>query len=203
MNPRPPPARPHIGFHLSSFQTADWAEDDVWDSTSDSESPRQSTLHNSWGNRRPPSVTAPKAVPNRTASNSSSSTLAFSYTHLQAPNPGSYPPQREVGDPNSPKNGWTIVRTVRDRNNDDVPPNIEPGEKIPALEPDLIAGDIEVEGDMILGDLEPEMAVSDAQMPIVSLQPQLKYNTGADSIRSDIDDIVGGSSSFPGFLSVC
>lgn len=188
MNPRSPPARPHIGIHLSSFQTTDWAEDDAWDSTSDSESPRHSSLHNAWGKRNPPTITAPKAVPNRTSSNSSSSTLAFSYTHLQAPNPGSYPPKGEPGGSNSPKNGWTIVRTVPDQN------NLRPSEKDPVLEPDLHAGDLEVEGDMILGDLEPEMTVS---VPVVPIQPQPTYNIGAASIRSDVHEIATGGYGFP------
>jgi len=189
MNARPPPARPHIGIHLSSFQNTDWAEDDAWDSTSDSESPRQSTLHT---RRNPPPVTAPKAVPDRTSSNSSSSTLAFSYTHLQAPSPGSYPPKEVVGGSNSPKNGWTIVRTVRDQNSNGILLNKESGEKDPVLEPELNAGDVELEGDMILGDLEPEMTLSEVRMPIVHLQPQPKYNAGADSIRRDADAIVTG-----------
>jgi hypothetical protein len=144
-------------------------------------------------------MTAPKAVPSRTASNSSSSTLAFSYTHLQAPNPGSYPPKGEVGDPNSPKNGWTIVRTVRDRNNNEILLNKESGVRDPVLEPDLNTGDIEVEGDMILGDLEPEMT-SDAQMPVLPVHSQAAYSFGADSIRTDIDEIVAGGFCFPRFL---
>jgi hypothetical protein len=116
---------------------------------------------------------------------------------LQAPNPGSYPPKEgEVGDSNSPKNGWTMVRTVRDRNNNEVLLNEEPAGRDPVLEPDLGAGDVEVEGDMILGDLEPEMTVSDARTPMVSFQPQPKYNTGADSIRRDVDAVVAGGYAF-------
>lgn len=110
--------------------------------------------------------------------------------------PGSYPPKDDVGDSNSPKNGWTIVRTVRDRNNNGVLLNKESGERDPVLESDLNAADIEVEGDMILGDLEPELTVSDARMPIAPLQPQPRYNTGADSIRSDVDGIVTGGYCF-------
>ena len=199
MNPRSPPARPHIGINLASFQATDWAEDDAWDSTSDSESPRQSALHSPWGGgRRNVPLAAPKLVA-RKSSNSSSSTLAFSYTHLQAPNPGSYPPRAEVADSNSPKNGWTIVRTARSRATSDSQPVQGSGGKELAGEPDVNAGDIDVEGDMILGDLEAELTV-DARVTTVQPASPSRFDACASSIRSDADDIVtGGYSSHPVF----
>ncbi|KAG9316616.1 hypothetical protein JVU11DRAFT_2670 [Chiua virens] len=74
MAARPPPARPHIGIHPSfnASSNMDWAEDDVWDSASDSESPRHSTIAHSWryssntqSKRQLPGPfpTAPKPVP--------------------------------------------------------------------------------------------------------------------------------------------
>lgn len=129
---RAPPARPHIGIHPSNaFETGDsWGEDDAWDSTSDSESPRQSSLAMSWNK---PSTSSPRPVPK--AKNSSSSTLAFSYTHLNAPNPGSYPPREQ-------QNGWTIVNK---RNTDQSQPD-------PDIQP-------EVDDTMILGEMDPEPSV--------------------------------------------
>ncbi|KAF8973063.1 rab-GTPase-TBC domain-containing protein [Flammula alnicola] len=159
MNPRSPPARPHIGIHLSHFSsTAEWGEDDAWDSTSDSESPRQSTLTTSWN--RPStssSITVPKTVP-RASTNSSSSTLAFSYTHLQAPS--SYPPKSELPSTETPKNGWTIVRTSHSRQGSQSRLDNRYEQKDVDFEGD--SGDVDVEGDMILGDLEPEANSTDA-----------------------------------------
>ncbi|KAF4621322.1 hypothetical protein D9613_000483 [Agrocybe pediades] len=189
MNPRSPPARPHIGLHLSRFSsTADWGEDDAWDSTSDSESPRQSTL-NSSRNRPTASstISAPKAVP-RNSSSSSSSTLAFSYTHLQAPS--SYPPKDSIPQ-EAPKNGWTIVRTSHSRNTSQS--KLESGSIQKGVDLDRYArenGDTDVEGDMILGDLEPEASdlVVDAPNAPPTHTSKAKHNVA--SIRTDADDIV-------------
>ncbi|KAG1776974.1 rab-GTPase-TBC domain-containing protein [Suillus placidus] len=150
MAAKPPPARPHIGLH-SSFNArsnADWGEDDVWDSGSDSESPRQSTISNSW--RLPPRrqsspITAPKPVP-RASSNSSSSNVSFSYTHLSAPSPGSYPSNADTAQP--AKGGWTMVRksgTSQDALGAKLPKDVD------------LNGDVDVDSDMVVGDFEPEM----------------------------------------------
>lgn len=52
--------------------------------------------------------------------------------------------------------------------------------------------DVDVEGDMILGDLEPDAGEADASGPSVStnFHSKAKHNTG--SIRHDVDDIVTG-----------
>jgi len=192
MTARPPPARPHIGIHPSnhfvSRSTADWGEDDAWDSTSDSESPRQ-TLSNSW-NRPPTSsstTTAPKPVPK--PANNSSSTLAFSYTHLNAPDPSSYPPRTEVRDSaQAPKNGWTIVRKSHDRRRSQ---SIE-GLEQPKQDSDHGQGDVDVEGDMILGDLDSE-APPDETLPTSALPPHLKPKKDLGSIKNDVDEIVNGT----------
>ena len=186
MNPRSPPARPHIGLHLSHFSTKttnEWVEDDAWDSTSDSESPRQSTLTSSW---TPSSVlSAPKRVP-RTSSSPSSSNLAFSYTHVNAPNPSSYPPKPELMSPQAPKNGWTIVRTSHDQKESKINARTDT-----EFEQDD-SRDVDVEGDMILGDLESETSTTDMDASLVSLASHSKPKKSAGAIRQDIDDIVNG-----------
>lgn len=181
MNPRSPPARPHIGLHSSFQMAAGWVEDDAWDSTSDSESPRQTTLQNSWVRKN----AAQKTI--RTLSNSSSSTLALSYTHIQAPNPSSYPPRGEAITSNSPKNGWTIVRTSRGEGSD-FPLKQESGGRGPVIEPEIV----DVEGDMILGDLEPEVLSTDVRVPAAPVMKSSGFNPCVNAIRDDVEDIVAG-----------
>ncbi|KAG2037409.1 rab-GTPase-TBC domain-containing protein [Suillus americanus] len=179
MAAKPPPARPHIGLH-SSFNAksnADWGEDDVWDSGSDSESPRQSTISNSW--RLPPSpsyrrqsspITAPKPVP-RASSNSSSSNVSFSYTHLSAPSPGSYPSNADTAQP--PRGGWTMVRksgTSQDALGAKLPKDVDPN------------GDADVDSDMVVGDFEPEMEQT------AGTGAKAKLNQG--SIKSDAIELM-------------
>jgi len=190
MNPLSPPARPHIGIHLTSFPSTEWGEDDAWDSASDSESPRQSTIHRPTAST---TITAPKRVP-RKSSNLSSSTLAFSYTHVQAPSPGSYPPKGEPASssPDAPKNGWTMIRTSPSKGGSDKKLESLSSQRDHDLDAEGESGDIDVEGDMILGDLEPEGHTNEAQAS-VSVPPshhKAKQNEG--SIRHDIDDIVTG-----------
>ncbi|KAI0051861.1 RabGAP/TBC [Auriscalpium vulgare] len=176
MAARPPPARPHIGLnpnHFSSYSGADWGEDDVWDSGSDSESP--SASQNTWN--RTPSVppsklstpqTSPRPVP-KPAQNGSSSTLAFSYTHVSAPSPSSYPPRNESL--HTPKNGWTLVQKAGKGRAGDGDAR-EPGS----------ARDADVEGDIVLGDLDPEFV----DMPVVDSRPR----RGAEAVRQDAEEIV-------------
>ena len=160
---------------MNSRHRNEWAEDDAWDSTSDSESHQSSVWTSS----------APRKVP-RTPSSPSSSILAFSYTHLNAPNPSSYPPKPELtAPPQAPKNGWTIVRT----NGSESKTN---NSTRTGFEQDGISRDVDVEGDMILGDLEPEIDVDESTASLSS-HSKTKNNEGA--IRQDIDDIVNGISS--------
>lgn len=193
MNPRSPPTRPHIGLHLSHFSTKttnEWGEDDAWDSTSDSESPRQSTFNSSWN--RPSASSAPKKVP-RTPSSSSSSNLAFSYTHVNAPNPSSYPPNPELMAPQAPKNGWTIVRTSHNQYEGTINPKADTDFEQDGDSRDV---DVEVEGDMILGDLESETSATDMDASVVSLVSHSKPKNNPGAIRQDVDDIVNGIISF-------
>lgn len=192
MAARSPPARPHIGIHPSNhFAPADsWVEDDAWDSASDSESPRQTTLSTPW-NRS--SSSAPKPVP-KPASNASSSTLAFSYTHLSAPNPSSYPPRPEYGTGDTQagtppqKNGWTIVRTAHDHNDNRHSQDNTKPKASGVSDHDEHDPDIEVEGDIILGDLETEQLADQAGPP--PIHTKLKQYQG--SIKDGIDAIVNG-----------
>lgn len=182
MAARPPPARPHIGVHSSYFSSytstsGDWAEDDAWDSGSDSESPQQSTSIN---NRSKTSVaqspkastssTAPKPVP-RPHLNNSSSTLAFSYTHVSAPSPSSYPRHEES---HVHKNGWTIVRKSSDKRE-------SRGSGNHGKEGETMGGEVEVEGEMVVGDMEPE---------VVDHIPYTRIRQDQGTIKEDVDDIV-------------
>ncbi|KAJ7217767.1 rab-GTPase-TBC domain-containing protein [Mycena pura] len=162
MSARPPPARPHIAIHPSTYGSrTEWADEDAWDSASDSdeEPPKASS-----------SRVQPRQVP-RTKQNTSpdgiagasTSTLAFSFTQISKPS--SYPPN----------NGWTIVKT---KTGSSPPP--------PDNSPDEPNGDADVEGDMILGDLDP-----DAMEPMDIMPPaHSKSRTDKGIIRDDINDIV-------------
>ncbi|KAK7035472.1 GTPase-activating protein [Paramarasmius palmivorus] len=144
---RPPPARPHIAIRSPTLDTQEWAEDDAWDSTSDNES-------------------SPKTDNN----------LAFSYTHLNAPNPSSYPP----------KHGWTIVR--KSSTDSRTLTQGEPVQDSPQNPPEP---DTDVDGDMILGELEPEPIVQSQESlsssaPIISTKP--KHSQGI--LRENLHEIV-------------
>ena len=177
MAARPPPARPHIGLNPSSrftsYSTSDWVDDDAWDSGSDSESPSKS----SWKppSSKPAPSSSPKPVPKSGQNNSSTSTLASSYTHLHAPSPSSYPPRTEQA---AGKNGWTIVRKSTDRpgggEHDD---STHAGEGVVGVELDG--------SDLIVGDMDPEVAEQPAAPPSKPRQDQ-------GSIRDDVDEIVNG-----------
>ena len=172
MAARPPPARPHIGinpsFHHST--TAEWGEDDAWDSASDSDSPRQSIISNPWlpPSRSASTATSPKPVPRPSTS---SSTLAFSYTHLNAPNPSSYPPT-----PEPQRNGWTIVRKSTDTR--------ESTEEKEDVKEDEEHEDADDESEMVVGELDPDIPAE----PLPPKKPSLEIGT----IRDDVDEIVNG-----------
>jgi hypothetical protein len=175
MAARPHPSRPnhHTRMqptHFLSRSMMEWGEDDAWDSASDDESsnpePPIRTLSNS-------TSSAPKSVSNLTRS-ASSSTLDSSFTHLNPPNSTSYPPKPQNTQP--AKNGWTIVRKSHRESIDE-----RRGKK---LEEDDNA-DLDVEGDMVLGDLEP-----DGAEPVVNVKPRQDHG----SVRDDVDEIINGNS---------
>ncbi|OBZ71054.1 GTPase-activating protein gyp1 [Grifola frondosa] len=173
MAARPPPARPHIGLNpstrFSSYSTNEWAEDDAWDSASDSESQGPSEWKRSSNARPSTSTTAPKPVP-RPALNNSSTTLAFSYTHVHAPSPSSYSPRLD----HPSKNGWTIVRKSVDRHSMEGHDTAKPVDA-PVYE--------DVEGDMVVGDFEPEV---EEQRAILTGKPRHEHGI----LREDVDEIV-------------
>ncbi|KAL1742485.1 rab-GTPase-TBC domain-containing protein [Schizophyllum fasciatum] len=179
MTARPPPARPHLAVHASDFgrTPTDWAEDDAWDSASDDGAdPRPPPPQpDAWPRA---ASSAPKPVPARppaSEKSSSSSTLAFSYTHVSAPNPGSYPPRGEQAPPPA-RNEWTIVSSG-------------PADADDMLEARELRGaradDLEPEGDLILGEMDPDPACgpSDAQSHAAD------EKTGKAAIREDAEAV--------------
>ena len=181
MSARPPPARPHIGLNpttkFSSYSINDWGEDDAWDSASDSESTSKQDWKRAPSNARASSsTTAPKPVP-RPALNNSSSTLAFSYTHVQAPS--SYPPKGEQPG----KSGWTIVRTSTERG------SLESRDSAAAPATHFHAAGAssqydELDSEMVVGELDP-----DADAAATPLRP--RYDQAV--LRDDALEIVNGA----------
>ncbi|KAI0305729.1 rab-GTPase-TBC domain-containing protein [Multifurca ochricompacta] len=176
MAARPPPTRPHINLNPSShfsYPTNEWGEDDAWDSASDSES--ASNSQSAWGrslqttpSRPSGAASAPKPVPRR-SQNSSSSTLAFSYTHVSAPSPGSYPSHTDLIPPT--KNGWTIVQ----KTNGDGSLGVDDKTESHEVEPDH-----EGDNDMVFEDLESEFV----DMPVLP-----KSRPNAACVRLDAVEI--------------
>ncbi len=186
MNPLSPPARPHIAVHSTHFasaSTTDW--DDAWDSGSDSED-RQATTVNSV--KPPAGGSAPKHVP-RSNSDSSSSTLAFSYTHLNPPNPGSYPQPKtieEAASRSKAQNGWTIIRTSGDHQH-----SVDGTSK---RSQDGRTPDADVEGDMILGELDTDNENRDqASVSTSTTHLSAQSKQMAAFVREDAEEIVNGS----------
>lgn len=60
------------------------------------------------------------------------------------------------------------------------------------FEQDGDSRDVDVEGDMILGDLEAEMNATDLDASTASLASHSKAKNNEGNIRQDIDDIVNG-----------
>lgn len=181
MSARPPPARPHIGLnpHLSSFGTSsDWVEDDAWDSASDSESPH---LSSSWNANRQQSST-PKNVPGKVArsSSSSSSNLASSYTHINPPNPSSYPSKPDIPPPN--KGGWTLVKSSGGKDPQPQPKDLKDSD----IDHDTLAASTTSE-------VADELVVGDFDDPVLLRGPSLKLKESQSSVRKQVDEIVAGA----------
>ena len=185
MSARPPPARPHIGLnpHLSSFGTSsEWAEDDAWDSASDSESPH---FNKSWNSSRPQS-TAPKNVPGKVvrSSSSSSSNLASSFTHIHAPDPSSYPSKPDL--PPLNKGGWTLVEASGDKD-----------QKSPLKD----LRDSDIDHDTLTASTTSqtadELVVGDFDDPLALQGSPLKARESRSSVRDQVDEIVIGTFGSP------
>lgn len=187
MTARPPPARPHIGLNPSTYLSYSWAEEDAWDSGSDSESPSTNTQAGAaWARSSTASTTAtsPKAVNvPRPSRNSSSSTLAFSYTHVTAPS--SYPPKsdQESSTAKPSKNGWTLVQKSGEQSSRPSVESKESGHLSKSQE-----GDVEevhdVDGEMVVGDMDSDFAEPFATMKAMPIS----------TVREDADEIVNGMS---------
>ncbi|KAH8119261.1 RabGAP/TBC [Phellopilus nigrolimitatus] len=176
---RPPPARPHIGLNtparFSSYASVEWAEEDAWDSASDSESPPQkhpnTSRSNSIGRIALDSSTTARPVPKPKKSPSSSS-LAFSYTHVSAPNPGSYSPRPEQL--HSHKTSWTMVS----KSSENGARGIKEDEAIGGAKR-RTSEEFDIE-DIVVADTDAE--ASDPK-------PN-KERSGLDSVRDDAGDVV-------------
>jgi hypothetical protein len=155
-----------------SFESGEWADDDPWDSASDEETaPHRSTrsklgdsLLSNFGTRVSTSVPSTSLA---RKTNNSSSSIAFSYTHIDA----SSPPKSESII--TSQNGWTMIRTSRDAR-----ANTE--ERNSVGKDDTVNGDIIVDGDILLDD--SVMGSANATRP--------RQNQGF--IRLDALEIVNG-----------
>lgn len=192
---RPPPARPHIGIRptttqFSSYSIVDWGEDDAWDSGSDEE--RSTTAVSSGSSRNAKSSastskTTPARVVPRPSSNTSPVSLSSSYTHVNAPNPSSYPPVSNLSDEvtkGKDRAGWTVIRKNRDS---------EEGRARTIAEDDL-------ESEMIVGEMDTE-SLHDRQADTLegSATPSLKVKP-IPKIRPEVQKIMNGRRTF--FLPV-
>jgi hypothetical protein len=113
--------------------------------------------------------------------------LAFSYTHVNPPNPGSYPTPKTIEEaaPRSrTQNGWTIVRTSSDRKRSGEAETEQPQVDHSA--------DADVEGDMILGDLDPDFENGEQGTPNSTTHSKQM----AANVREDAEEIVNGSYAF-------
>lgn len=182
---RPPPTRPHIGFsassRFSSYSSAavEWADEDAWDSGSDSESaapkPLYSRKSSSIDNAVVQQATATPArpVPNRKRTPSTSS-LAFSYTHVNAPSPSSYSPQADPPIQTSPKASWTMVSKPSDA------AIIKEDEKTPT-DKRRVSEEFDVD-EIVLGSMDLEASTSKPSRGSVE----------RDNIRPDVSETVHG-----------
>ncbi|KAL5485102.1 GYP1 [Sanghuangporus weigelae] len=174
--PRMPPTRPHIGINgpsrFSSYTSVEWAEDDPWDSASDSESSSQK-LHIGARSNSISKVTldatstTAKAVPKPKRSPSASS-LTFSYTHVNAPSPSSYSPRPETL--HTHKQSWTMVN--------------KPSENgLQTTRHESIGG--------TLGRTSEEFEIEDIELGDTDAEGHTaKVRRGSENVRNDAEEIV-------------
>lgn len=111
--------------------------------------------------------------------------MAFSYTHVNAPDPGSYPQPKTIEEaaPRSRvQNGWTIVRTSSDRklsgDGETEPPRADH------------STDADVEGDMILGELETDFDSGEPGASNTTTHLSTQSKQMAALVREDAEEIV-------------
>jgi hypothetical protein len=90
----------------------------------------------------------------------------------------------------APKSGWTLIKKAQEKNPVDAVNSIESGSFI-ADGSEEGPGDADVEGAMIITDMEAEV-VSRDQTTISVLHPRSKLKENQTSIREDVDEIVHG-----------
>ena len=175
---RPPPARPHIGINpptrFSSYSTAaEWGEDDAWDSASDSESAVQKPTTS-----KPIPVGRPSGEPSIARTNqrpkkqSSATSLAFSYTHVNAPSPSSYSPRPEQS--SSPKASWTMVRR-----------SVESVASTSSLRGEELNGSL-------VQKLSEDLAIEEEEIILGDMENDARPRPGTENIREDAADIIQG-----------
>jgi TBC1 domain family member 2 len=203
-----PPPRPHINSvrsHASyTFSsTQDWGDDDAWDSGSDSENlPNTRTNSLSRSSKSDPNTPRPAPIPisskknsishahstrgNHRGSASSNSAdrssasignLSFSFTHVQAPSPSSYTPAPVLSShaedidwqerDERERAGWTIVSS----------------DATTGTERTLVEHDADLDGSLVLGELEPDGAHHDDT-------DDESVKEGKDAIKPDVDQLV-------------
>ena len=137
--------------------------------------------------------------------------MAFSYTHVNAPNPSSYPPKGEFVPPKpradvtdasvssskpsvaSQKGGWTIVQTTTpDEGADAHGPR---GGREPEEDSDLM-----IVGDMEGLDLSGSLQSIDDSIIADNLFKSKQRNEDLEKIRRDVIEIVAGMSIVGHFL---
>ena len=186
MTARPPPARPHIGLNpatstrFSSYATVEWAEDDAWDSASDSESAIPSSSAKQTPAR---AATADFSIPARHAPKQtrspSAGSIAFSYTHVSAPSPGSYTDNSVISNAqDSPsKASWAMVNRLAQQQNGIPQLGNEGSSRSTSLAEEFVVEDV------IVSDMEGMGLDTKSSKP----------RAGRESVKLDAQDIVQGA----------
>jgi len=193
--PSAPPARPFPGVRPNfSVSSQDWvvaADDDPWDSASDSErSPSKAIPIN----RHTSGLRSPKRK-----NSSSSSNLALSYTHITAPSPGSYPgkvPDTARVGGNSLNNGTstTAIGTSLGAGNKGEGSNSRDRTSWMIVSGPRRGGSG--------GDDEATEDAFDATIDELDEPPPSakRLQEGKEAIKYDVDDLVNGTDGFRSFL---
>lgn len=107
--------------------------------------------------------------------------MASSYTHIQAPNPSSYPSKPDL--PPLNKGGWTLVKATGDSDQRSPPKDLKDSD----IDNDTLAASTTSE-------VAEELVVGDFDDPAMLHGPSLKAKESRSSVRDQIDEIVTGVS---------